>query len=347
MPAELSNDFARFDLDPHAVREWEDGARMSDDSGAYECWYFDAHLADGAKVVVVFMALAPQLWVNLELADGTRSGTAVTFPAAAWSAARGRTDVRLGPHRFAGKDLREYRIQATAGRVSVDFTLTANVPAWRPETGHVLFGEKRDLEFNWLAAVPRGTVRGHYVIDGARHETTGTGYHDHHWGNVSLKRVVNDWYRARGQAGPYAVVASVITSTEKHGRTELPLLMLAFQGRIIGGGTAKMTFERRYVFTDSKTGKPVANILRYTFVDGETRYVVMFERERDLTRTWLAKELPWPRRAASRLTGFDGAYLRFAGVLTVEHYESGRLIDKYTGDAGWDLTYLGHAPQGF
>jgi hypothetical protein len=38
----------------------------------------------------------------------------------------------------------------------------------------------------------------------------------------------------------------------------------------------------------------------------------------------LAQDLPWPKRAVARLTGFDGAYLRFAGALTVESYESGR-----------------------
>jgi hypothetical protein len=147
-------------------------------------------------------------------------------------------------------------------------------------------------------------------------------------------------------SAPTGRIASVITSAERHGLAEVPPFMLAYQGRIVGDGTARMTFERRYVFTDSKTGKPVANILRFTLVDGDERYVVTFEQERDLARTWLAQELPWPRRAAARLTGFDGAYLRFAGVLTVEHYEDGRMVDKFTDDATWDLMYFGHAPQG-
>lgn len=345
--AALSEDYARFNLEPYAVREWEDGARADDGAGSYEWWYFDARLDDGARVLVEFMNKdlhSPQLRVNVELPDGTTLGPAIAFPAADWSAARGRTDVRLGPlNRFAGEDLREYRIQATAGDVRVDFTLTADVSAWRPATGHVVFGEKRDLEFNWLSAVPHGMVRGHYTIGGDRHETTGVGYHDHGWGNVDLQRVVNDWYRVRGQAGPYVVIASVITSAERYGFAEIPVFMLALDGRIVGDDPAKMTSERRYVYTDSKTGKPVANIIRYTYVDGDNRYVVIFERERDLARHWLAQDLPWPKRAAARLTGFDGAYLRFAGVVTVEHYDSGRLVDKFTDDATWDLMYLGHA----
>jgi hypothetical protein len=32
-----------------------DGARTDDSAGTCEWWYFDAHLADGAKLVVTFM----------------------------------------------------------------------------------------------------------------------------------------------------------------------------------------------------------------------------------------------------------------------------------------------------
>jgi hypothetical protein len=349
--AKLSEDYARFGLKPDSVQEWEDGARTDGGAGSYEWWYFDAHLDDGAKVVVVFMnkdlgaagrPLSPQLRVNLELPDGTMLNHTVAIPAAEWSAATGRPDVRMGPlNRFAGDGPGEYRIEATAGNTQVDFTLTSDVPAWRPATGHMLFGETN--EFDWLPAVPQGIVRGAYTIDGERHETTGVGYHDHNWGNVGLQQIIHNWYWGRGQAGPYTVIASYITSVEKYGFAEIPIFMLAMDGRIIGDDPAKMTFERRDVYTDDKTGKPVAGLVRYTYVDGPDRYVVSFERERDLARNWLAKDLPWLERAAARLTGFDGYYLRFAGSLTVEHFVNGRLVGKFTEDAIWELMYFGKA----
>ena len=103
--AALSDDHARFGLERDVVREWEEGARTDNRAGSYEWWYFDAHLDDGAKVVVVFMnkdlgaassPLSPQLRVNLELPDGTMSNNTIAIPAAEWSAASGRTDVRMG-----------------------------------------------------------------------------------------------------------------------------------------------------------------------------------------------------------------------------------------------------------
>ena len=53
--ANSSEDYARLGLSPTSIEPWEDGARTDDSAGTYEWWYFDAHLADGAKLVVVFM----------------------------------------------------------------------------------------------------------------------------------------------------------------------------------------------------------------------------------------------------------------------------------------------------
>src|SRR5260370_14164489 len=69
-------DYDRLGLSPTAIAPWEDGARTDDSAGTYEWWYFDAHLADGAKLVVTVMnkdiaepqsPLAPLLRLNLAL----------------------------------------------------------------------------------------------------------------------------------------------------------------------------------------------------------------------------------------------------------------------------------------
>ena len=57
-------DYERLGLSPTSIAPWEDGARTDDSAGTYEWWYFDAHLADGAKLVVAFM--------NKEIAEPQR-----------------------------------------------------------------------------------------------------------------------------------------------------------------------------------------------------------------------------------------------------------------------------------
>ena len=349
--ANQPEDYQRLGLSPTSVEPWEDGARTDDSPGTYEWWYFDAHLADGAKLVIAFMnkdiaepqkALSPLLRINLDLPDGRRFEKLTHFAASEWSAARDHADVRLGTNRFTG-DLHHYRIEATADEVSVDVTLTGEIPPWRPATGYMLFGEDRSLEFAWLPAVPQGTVRVTYTIDGEQQETTGVGYHDHNWGNVGLMKIVHDWYWARGHAGPYSVIASYITSAKKYGYEPIPIFMLARDNAIIGDDPARVRFEREGIYTDEATGKPVATTTRYVYQAGDDQYVVSFTRARDLSRDRMIDGVKGLKHVAARLAHFDGAYLRFAGGIEVSHHHGGDLIETHSDEAIWELMYFGHA----
>src|SRR4030081_3254007 len=326
--ASSPGDYERFGLSPTSIAPWEDGARTDNSAGTYEWWYFDAHLADGAKLVVSFMnkdiaqpqkPLSPLIRLNLDLSDGGHFEKLAHYPASAWSAAKDHADVRLGDNRFTG-DLHRYRIQATAEEISVDVTMTAEVPPWRPSTGYMLFGADRSLEFAWLPSVPQGAVTVTYSVDGEQHETTGGGYHDHNWGNVGLMKVVHDWYWARGQAGPDSVIASYITSAQQYGFEPLPIFVLARDNVVVGDDPAKVTFEREGIYTDQKTGKPVAATTRYTYRDGEDRYVVSFTRQHDLSANRMVDSIKGVKHVAARLARFDGAYLRFGGDLEISRY---------------------------
>src|SRR5260370_28682838 len=169
----------------------------------------------------------------------------------------------------------------------------------------MLVGADGSLEFAWLPAVPQGAVTVTYSVDGEQHETTGVGYHDHNWGNVGLMKVVHDWYWARGQAGPYSVIASYITSAEKYGFEPIPIFMLTRDGVLVGDDPAKVTFEREGVYTDQTTGKPVAAVTRYTYQDGEDRYVGSFTRTHHLSASRMIDTINGVQRIAAQLAYFD------------------------------------------
>jgi hypothetical protein len=286
--------------------------------------------------------VAPLLRLNLDLPDGRHFEKLVHYPASAWSAAKDHADVRLGTNRFTG-DLHSYRIQATADEVSVDVTLTSQVPPWRPSTGYMLFGADRSLEFAWLPSVPQGEVTLAYSIDGEQRETTGVGYYDHNWGNVGLMKVVHDWYWARGQAGPYSVIASYITSTEAYGYEPIPIFMLARDNVVVGDDPGKVTFEREGIYTDEATGKPVATTTRYTYRDGADHSVISFTRTHDLSKSRMVDSAKGIKRIAAKLARFDGAYLRFAGDIEIARYHDDALVERHTDEAIWELMYFGHA----
>jgi CrtC N-terminal lipocalin domain len=354
LPARLAatpEDYARLGIEPHAVKPFEDGMRTDGGPGSYEWWYFDAHLDDGAKLVVVFMTkdfsetgkpLSPVIRIDLTLPDGSAADRVVKLDPASFTAAKESCDVRIGENVFSG-DLRTYTIRAKAEDVEVDLTLTGEVPAWRPETGYQYFGQHDEHYFAWLPAVPQGAVAATYRVGGETRSASGVGYHDHNWGNELMLKLMHHWYWARGAAGPYSVIAAYITAERAYGYGTLPVFMLARDGRLIADGGDKVDFEELGRYTDTYTGKPVGNVTRYTYTDGDERYVVTFTRLTDLAANKFTDRLSGPKKVAAKLAGFDGAYLRFAGDLRIEHYQGGELVDSFTEDALWELMYFGKA----
>ncbi|MDP9185254.1 MAG: hydroxyneurosporene dehydrogenase [Actinomycetota bacterium] len=345
------DDYARLGIEPRAIKPWEDGMRTDGSRGTYEWWYFDATLDDGGKLVVVFLTkefaaadkpLTPAIRLDLTLPDGTSVQKIVELPAETFSASTEICDVRIGDNVFAG-DLHSYTIRAHVEEVEVDVTLTGQVPAWRPETGYWLFGEEGEHFFAWLPSVPQGSVDATYRVGGDSRTVTGVGYHDHNWGNAPMLDLMHHWYWARGAAGPYSVIASYITAEERYGYEALPVFMLARDGELIADDGDKVSFEELGRYTDTATGKPVGNVTRYMYTDGDERYVITFTRHSDLALDRFIDALTWPKKVAATIARFDGAYLRFAGELRIERYAGGHLAESHTADALWELMYFGKA----
>ncbi len=354
VPARLAgtpDDYTRIGILPHEIKPWEDGMRTKGARGTYEWWYFDAHLDDGAKLVVVFSTrefsdlnqpLNPGIRIDLTLPDGTAVRKLVQRPADTFSASTETSDVRIGDNVFAG-DLHSYTIRARVEEVEVDVKLIGQVAAWRPKTGYWLFGEEGEHYFAWLPSVPLGAVEATYRVGGQGRTTTGIGYHDHNWGNAPMPELMHHWYWARGAAGPYSVIASYITAEKRYGYDALPVFMLARDGKLIADDGNKVSFEELGRYTDTSTGKPVANVTRYTYTDGVERYVITFTRLSDLAADKFIDHLHGPKWAAAKLVGFDGAYLRFAGELRIDHYNGEQLVESHVDNALWELMYFGKA----
>jgi hypothetical protein len=97
------------------------------------------------------------------------------------------------------------------------------------------------------------------------------------------------------------------------------------------------------LYTDETTGKPVAATTRYTYQNGEDRYVVSFTRTHDLSATRMVDALKGVKRVAAKLVRFDGAYLRFVGDIEISRHRGGGLLETHKDEAIWELMYFGHA----
>lgn len=339
-------------LNPTMVEPWEDGSRTDGSPGTYEWWYFDFNLDDGSTLVIDFLdknptspqtGLEPSVTFSLDAPGKSSVSRTVSAGASEFSSSRERCDVRIGPCTTRG-DLHEYALHFEADGVRADLSLRGTVPPWRPGTGVSLFGPSK--YFAWLPSVPQGRVEGTLEIDGRVVSVTGVGYHDHNWGNASLLDLVHHWYWGRAQVGPYTVIASWITATPAYGGVDLPVFLLARDGAIVAEDGTRVRFTARDTKTDSYTGKPVAGTLVYEYDGGDTVYRITFQRAKDLVSTKFVDTLPVLKGFLARLAGFDGAYLRFGGTITLERFEHGALAETVSQDSGvWELMYFGHAPK--
>ncbi|GAB3600519.1 lipocalin-like domain-containing protein [Microbacterium tumbae] len=351
--ADRPADYTRLGLSPERIAPWEDGLRTSGGRNSYEWWYFDAHLEDGSSLVITFFTkpslatwsgLNPQISIELERPGQEKLELTSRVRREDATFSTERCDVRMGESTF--RDLGDrYEIHAVHPDLTVDVVLRAQVPAWRPETGHFLFGAKDEHLFAWLPAVPQGEVTARITERGATTELTGIGYHDHNWGDATMMRLMNHWYWGRAQAGPYSVIASWLVAEKRYGDAEISIFMLARDGKIVADDASRVALQLLDVSPDPESGKPVADRIVYTYRGDAEQYRVTFARERTIGRI-LARDVdPALLRMFVRLARIDGAYLRFTGSVTVECIVDGQIVETERDPGIWELTYFGRTRE--
>jgi len=268
--------------------------------------------------------------------DGTHYEELLTFPAAKFFAARERCDVKIGENVFSG-DLHAYTIRLTGKQVSAELTLTGRVPAWRPGTGQIFFGEHDEHFFAWLPSVPEGSVEGELTINGQSQRITGTGYHDHNWGNVSMLRLMNHWYWGRAKIGEYTVISSFITAEKKYGYRTFPVFLLAKNGIMV----AQSTLDSPAFFAVVRASR------RRDQEAGSRRVGIRSHQRKRAVRRYLPPRKGYPAHAVCRYASparpaarqTDWFFRRVPALY--RHGEPGAFCRRRTCRAGFRLRHLG------
>jgi len=225
----------RDQLQAGVVAPWEDGLRASTGPGSFEWWYFDAHLDDGSTAVIVFATkpllerggrLKPTLLFTITRPDGQKIDRSKVFPADQFSASSSGCEVKIGENQVRG-DLHTYVLRAANDGLTAELTFTGSLPPWRPGNGKNYYGTSLRRYFAWLPAIPYGTVTGTLTYDGQVHAVTGSGYHDHNWGNVGLNDVMSHWIWGRARLGEYTLIFVEMTATGIYEWQKIPVFLVA------------------------------------------------------------------------------------------------------------------------
>ncbi|MBQ8624236.1 MAG: hypothetical protein IJ424_07715 [Oscillospiraceae bacterium] len=348
-----NEEFSRLRLSKQ-IEPWEDGLRTSGKFGEYEWWYSDIKIDGGASLVIVFFTapmtatvkgFVPNAIFNLNLPDGREIKKSVTAGLDEAHYLNDHCDVKVGKCYIKG-DLNSYVIHYEHEEIVCDVTLDSNIRSWRPETGHIIFG-KRDY-FAWLPSVPEGKASVNLSIGNEKLKLSGTGYHDHNWGNKGMFWLMHHWYWGRAKIGPYQLITSFITAREKYGYEHFPIFMLARDGEKIADNGEYVTYRQENPEYDKITNKHYFKKLTYEYSDGSEHYKIVYSAENVIERsniedskTMDAAKTNAFTRLLLKAAGLEPAYIRFTGIACIEKLENGKVVEKHESPALWELMYFG------
>ena len=345
--ASSQEEYKRYNLN-EIPQIWEDGLRIDGSKGSYEWWYFDSKLNDGSSLVLTFFTgpiasfsegFKPYATLTHTLANGEKYDSKVYPINNDYAFSKEQCDVRIGKCTFKG-NMKDYEIYWIDENIEVTIHLHANVPAWRPRSGHILFNTKK--LFAWLPSVPEGNVTVEIKSNDTVTNYTGTGYHDHNWGNIPMFFVMHHWYWGRAKIGDYQVVSSYITANKEHSYDEIPIFMIAKNGEIIADKAEEyLTYTEEDYYFDEITKKHVANRLIYDYDDGNKHYRITYKREGDIEKMGMETQLTKLQYVFIWLIGLRGSYQRIIGNVTLEVFENEQVIETITAPALWELMYFG------
>ena len=350
--AGLPEDYARLGL-TEEIQPWEDGVRTTGKRGEYEWWYFDGRLDDGSSLVIVFFTAPmtaqqagfhPSIQFTLTKPDGTRIADAADW-SGEYSFEKEKCRAVMGPNVFEG-DLHTYHIHYEHNGILADVELVGNLPSWRPETGHIFFGEEN--YFAWLPSVPEGTVTASVAYDGMVTRYTGSGYHDHNWGNTGMYFLMHHWYWGRARIGDYQAITSYITGQKKYGYEHFMIFLLAKNGKVLCDKGQFVSFTQEDPQFNAATQKHFHRKLTYDCDDGASHYRVTYEQKEIIEEFSLADSASVSgantnavMRLGMRLIGLDPSYLRMTGTARVERLEGDQIAETAEAPALWEMMYFG------
>ena len=326
------------------VQLFEDGLRTDKQSGNYEWWYFDSKYADGSSLVIVFFTKPVtsfagdfKPYVSLDYVSPNGKDIHTKVESNDFSFSKDCCDVRIGNCHVKG-DLKHYEIYFKNNEAECRLTLDASVPSWRPDAGHIYFGEKD--YFAWLPSVPEGVMKGTLETPDGEIELTGTGYHDHNWGNRLMILLMNDWYWGRAKIGDYVVISSYIYANKKDGYKATPIFMLAKDGKILADDAQKyLNYEERDLVKDSYTKRHVARTLVYDYNDKDhgVHYRITYKKGEEEVERQIMRDIVGKVPAAMfYLLGFRGSYHRMSGSVILEKFEADQVAERLEAPAMWE-----------
>ncbi len=163
-----------------------------------------------------------------------------------------------------------------------------------------------------------------------------------------MSKLFNNWYWARAEVGPYNIIASEMISEKKFNNDNIVVFNISKNGKTIADNGEQVKLYRTYGKMHPTLNKDISDdlIFIYNNPEDEYRYELYLFKEKIIEEWDILEDSLGGKGlayiAAKAITGFDGAYFRFAGKSEVKVFKADKLIEKHSSStAVWELMYFG------
>jgi len=258
--------------DPAAyqLRDIDDARHDLEVGENYEWWYMDASFDNGYSFVTSWQnihakvkgTLTPIKLIQFAIYDpqGKKTFKLPFFKEDNCSFSKTSCDVTMGSNHLKGT-YPKYNVEFLEGNVGCKLTFENLTQGFRnPPDGVTYFSREPERYMGWAIAQPKAKVTGTLIIDGKEIPVSGTGYHDHNWGNTMLIDIYNFWHWGRIMSGDYTFVYSVGESSKITGSKPVSALV-TLKGHDLVDLTDKLYGDYNDLTLDKVTGVTYPKIL--------------------------------------------------------------------------------------
>lgn len=229
----------------------------------YEWWYMDASFDNGYSFVTSWQiihakvkgTLTPIRLIQFAIYDpqGKKTSRLPFFTEENSNASKTSCDVVYGNNHIKGT-YPKYEVEFMEKDAGCKLTFENLTQGFRnPPDGVTYFSKDPERYMGWAIAQPKAKVTGVLILDGKEIPVSGTGYHDHNWGNTMLIDIYNFWHWGRIMTGDYTFVYSVGESSKITGSKPVSALV-SFKGHDLVDLTDKLYGDYSDLVLDKETG---------------------------------------------------------------------------------------------
>lgn len=217
---------------PRNYQRRDDGSHIFHHTDSYyEWWYFDASFDNGYHLVATFHyrnvflnPMIPSVQMFIYSPDGSRIERYAPIQEKNARADPDYCHVVMGENRV--QDMGDhYEVILNMKGAAARLLFRNVVPPWKPGEGFNYKDEENGLTAGWVVPIPHGTVEGSLELEGERMAVTGSGYHDHNWGNFRCHETFKGWYWGRIHHPDYCVDYGWVLPRETGAPVASPLLI--------------------------------------------------------------------------------------------------------------------------